>query len=336
MKNNYQFLAAIFFLFISGHMALAQLDLDEKGFSFQGYARNIDGAALSSVNIEVQFTIYPDGGAAAYVESHTSVATDAYGVFHVVIGEGTPTTGTYEGLDFANNNDYFLKVETKVVGGTFATISDAEMQSVPYAQVADNGVPVGSIIIFGGPKTNVPDGWIECDGRAVSSTNYPKLHAAIGTAWGDGSTGTGSGDFNLPDLRGVFVRGVDSGVGKDPDATVRVGIRDGGNTGDQVGSYQSHAFEDHQHDVDPPLWSTDTQGNHSHTQRLGNGGHGSTGLPDFSDTIGENGTTTTEVAGAHNHNFDIPSFSSDYANSGNHETETRPVNAYVWYIIRAR
>ena len=45
---------------------------------------------------------------------------------------------------------------------------------------------------------NIPVGWLECDGRALSPTDYPRLFAVIGTAYG----GDGVAAFNLPDLRG--------------------------------------------------------------------------------------------------------------------------------------
>lgn len=73
---------------------------------------------------------------------------------------------------------------------------------------------VGQII----PLANetVPTGYLECDGSAVSRTTYADLFTAIGTAWGNGD---GSTTFNVPDLRGVFLRGWDHGAGIDTDAT---------------------------------------------------------------------------------------------------------------------
>ena len=68
-------------------------------------------------------------------------------------------------------------------------------------------IPPGTINAFGG--TNVPGGWLLCDGRAISSAQYPKLYAAISTNWGFGIQGS-STNFNLPDLRGQFLRGADS------------------------------------------------------------------------------------------------------------------------------
>lgn len=62
--------------------------------------------------------------------------------------------------------------------------------------------PVGAIFPFGG--TDIPVSFLLCDGSAVSRTDYEDLFNVIGTAFG---TGDGSTTFNLPDLRGEFLRG---------------------------------------------------------------------------------------------------------------------------------
>lgn len=53
-----------------------------------------------------------------------------------------------------------------------------------------------------------PTGWLLCDGAAVSRTTYANLFAAIGTAFG---AGDGSATFNLPNLKGRVIVGLDSG-----------------------------------------------------------------------------------------------------------------------------
>ncbi len=63
-------------------------------------------------------------------------------------------------------------------------------------------IPVGSVAPFGGSV--VPDGWLLCDGSAISRTTYSSLFASLGTAHGQGN---GSSTFNLPDYRGQFLRG---------------------------------------------------------------------------------------------------------------------------------
>jgi microcystin-dependent protein len=74
---------------------------------------------------------------------------------------------------------------------------------------SEAGSPVGSIMAYAG--SSAPDGWILAQGQAVSRTTYAKLFAAIGTTYG---VGDGSTTFNLPDLRGRIVAGVDAGINR--------------------------------------------------------------------------------------------------------------------------
>ncbi|WP_208442306.1 phage tail protein [Bartonella raoultii] len=59
----------------------------------------------------------------------------------------------------------------------------------------------------------LPSGWLVCDGRAYSRFVYWDLFAAIGTTWG---AGDGVATFNVPDFRGMFLRGMDYERGLDP------------------------------------------------------------------------------------------------------------------------
>lgn len=68
----------------------------------------------------------------------------------------------------------------------------------------------GTVAWFAAAST--PAGFLECNGAAISRTAYALLFAAIGTAYG---AGDGSTTFNLPDLRGEFIRGHDNGRGVD-------------------------------------------------------------------------------------------------------------------------
>ncbi|WP_155767649.1 MULTISPECIES: tail fiber protein [Xanthomonas] len=86
-------------------------------------------------------------------------------------------------------------------------------------------------------------GWMVCDGRALRAASYPQLYAALGTIHGNGGQ---DGMFQLPDLRGVFVRGVDNGSGADPDLGNRLQPSgEGAYSG--VGSLQLDAFHTHTH-----------------------------------------------------------------------------------------
>ena len=79
-------------------------------------------------------------------------------------------------------------------------------------------------------RSTAPTGWLKADGDAVSRTTYAALFAAIGTTFG---AGDGSTTFNLPDLRGEFIRGWDDGRGID--------------SGRELGSSQGQLIESHDH-----------------------------------------------------------------------------------------
>lgn len=61
---------------------------------------------------------------------------------------------------------------------------------------------VGAVVAFAGRTT--PQGWLLCDGSAVSRTDYAALYAVIGTTYG---AGNGSTTFNLPNLVDKFIEG---------------------------------------------------------------------------------------------------------------------------------
>lgn len=130
-------------------------------------------------------------------------------------------------------------------GRILITVEGVTMDLVEYL------VPVGSIQPFAGGTDKVPPGWELCDGRSILSTDprYARLFAVIGTSFGDGSKtgtgGSGSGNFNLPDLRGRFARGADQGAGRDPDVATRVNIN--GAAAVAQGGIQEDAFQGHWH-----------------------------------------------------------------------------------------
>lgn len=303
-----------------------------KGFSFQGYAIDPDGKSLSSTGITVRFTLSSVSNAGTPFEEEHTTTTDAFGVFHAIVGNSTVAKNLeFSKLNFTKVGDeeYTLKVEVKKTsGGTYTTISNAPLNAVPYARVAENGVPVGTIVAFAGPKANIPAGWIYCDGSTISRTTYAQLFNVISTSWG---TGDGTSTFHLPYLKGHFLRGVDDGRGLDENKTLRSASGTGGNTGDAVGSVE---------------W--DQIGSHSHTgiTATGEGAHQHNYTSPLvsaaslfweiqaNDTDGTNngrtkeypsGTTTGAGEGAHQHNF-----TTNASGGGENQVD----NAYVYWIIK--
>jgi|TARA_B100001964_G_scaffold199809_1_gene226366 hypothetical protein len=94
--------------------------------------------------------------------------------------------------DFEVNGD--LKVEGNLI-----------FQDESFMTTASSGSPTGAVITFAG--STAPDGWLLCDGSAVSRTNYAGLFAVISTIYGEGD---GSTTFNLPDMGRKGPKGYDA------------------------------------------------------------------------------------------------------------------------------
>lgn len=280
----------LFVVLVFGITAYAQ-----NGISFQGIARDPQGNALVNKNIPVKFTI------GSFTETQ-NLATDNFGVFSATIG--SVNTSGFNDLVFANISSN-LKVE---VDGT--TIYDDKFNTVPYAKAAENGVPPGSIMPFAGPANKIPAGWLLCDGSSKAKTGiYLKLFEAIGTLWGDDG-----GNFKLPDLRGMFLRGVNSG---------RTGIYADPETNRLVGSSQDDEYLSHNHPG-----TTNETGEHQHSKDTNNqtsdDGDDAIGFEN-ADGEGSNHVGWVNAAGKHTHTVTTEN------RGGN---ETRPVNAAVNYIIK--
>ena len=127
-------------------------------------------------------------------------------------------------------------------GGTSATTAEAARANLGAARNI-----AGIIHAYAG--STAPDGYLMCDGQAVSRTTYAALFAAIGTTYG---AGDGSTTFNLPDLQGRFPLGAGAGNG----LTARtVGQKDG----EEVHALTADEMPAHTHTA-----STASAGDHTH------------------------------------------------------------------------
>lgn len=216
----------------------------------------------------------PDGsvGTAAIVDAAVTTAKIAdANVTTAKINDGAVTTNKLS--------------DSAVTGAKIAdsTITNAKTDNYGF-------VPPGAILPYGG--TAAPSGFLLCDGTSYLRSSYSALFTAIGTAYGTAD----STHFNVPDLRGQFIRGQNRTTGTDPDSAGRTALKTGGNTGDNVGSVQSDQFKSHTHDFDY-------------------------GTASANGTViqGTNSATAGTVSAG------IPS------RGGN---ETRPTNVYVNFIIK--
>ena len=103
----------------------------------------------------------------------------------------------------------------------------------PFSPIISGGViPVATVMWFCSQRP--PDGYLLCDGSAVSRVRYSQLFRAIGTLYG---AGDGNSTFNLPDMVGRFCRGWGPVSPLDPNRT--------------FGSYQEDEVGVHNHGLQP-------------------------------------------------------------------------------------
>ena len=114
-------------------------------------------------------------------------------------------------LGFANAPSVNLVINNDIaLDPNFSTNINNEIANVNQRIDEINAVPSGAI--FAIPTINILSGYLECDGAEISRSTYSDLFDIIGTNFG---VGDGSTTFNIPDLRGEFIRGFDNGRGVD-------------------------------------------------------------------------------------------------------------------------
>jgi hypothetical protein len=152
--------------------------------------------------------------------------------------------------------------------------------------------------------TTPPAGWLLCNGSAVSRTEYAGLFAAVGIAWGSGD---GINTFAIPDLRGRFLRGLDSGGSTNDPQAARI-----------IGSVQADAFKTHSHG-----------GKTSGVSDFG----GTDGFRDYNTLgCGQTGVGFAYVSGQNCLGGQFSTHTHPITADG--AAETRPVNAAVNWIVK--
>lgn len=186
----------------------------------------------------------------AYLYLINNAGTAELAISSSVFDEGSVLTTTAEGgggaadsLTTIYSTTARSNVAVRLIGRITSTQSTAGTWATAISEVSignrfeSEGVPAGAVQLFAGAV--VPYGWLSCDGTAVSRTTYARLFRAIGTTWG---TGDGSTTFNVPDFRGVFLRG----AGTHGSQAMAAG---GNYAGGALGTFTADAFQGHYHTI---------------------------------------------------------------------------------------
>ena len=130
----------------------------------------------------------------------------------------------------ANQNTYQVvptQLETVYTLSVLPGRNAMTQQASPSARVTaviNQMAPVGAVLAYcGSDASKLSPGWLLCDGAAFDQAEYPDLYKFLGNR------------NKAPDLRGYFLRGLDSSGKVDPD------------NGRAIGSLQEDALQDHVH-----------------------------------------------------------------------------------------
>ena len=217
--------------------------------------------------------------------------------------------------DTSNSNFIAIQAPSDVTSDITLTLPNSDGNANDVLQSDGSGnlsfaalphaVPTGSVHLMA--TTTVPGGYLKCDGSAISRTTYSDLFGLIGTAHG---AGDGSTTFNVPDLRGEFVRGWDDSRGVD--------------SGRNFASSQSDQNKAHNHTAtstvtDPGHFHTTenfvARASYSEPRNIGVGTDGNC------NNTGNTDSKTTGITVA-----------TTIANDGG--TEARPRNIAMMYVIK--
>lgn len=295
------------------------------GMNYQGRLTDASGQPAAPGLYTLAFRIWdrPSGGAGERLiwgrEYQATVIGG--GTFNVILGapggldllgaQTTDLTSAFAGSDRFLGITVLKDATGQAVANPKEIFPRSQILSAPYALKAERAAsasslsqdlydalcPPGTVIAWMGIGNLPPSGWELCHGQVVGRTDprYARLFSVIGTSNGAGTSET---TFHLPDLRGMFLRGVTgnrSDAFADPDAASRTNRVVTGNLGNRVGSVQIDELKSHSH-------------------KYTASGEGQRTLYGSSDGARANHYTETTAA-----------------TGGN---ETRPKNIYVQYLIK--
>jgi microcystin-dependent protein len=180
---------------------------------------------------------YVNQNAGINTSSITFTTAPAAGLSHFIVALGgqssllgSPSWNAKGDLavGITDNNAGILTVGTN---GQVLTVDSTQTTGVGWSTITiPPSVPTTTVVSVA--STVVPTGFLECNGASISRTTYAALFAGIGTVFG---TGIGTTSFNIPNLRGEFIRGWDNGRGID--------------SGRVFGSAQSDLIKRHYHNT---------------------------------------------------------------------------------------
>ena len=129
----------IYYLVLLLFVSLAAFSQSQNYMSYQAVIRNSSNNLITNQAVGMRISVLQGSvvGTEVYVETQTPIS-NINGLITLEIGNGTPTIGTYNTINWANG-PYFIKTETDPTGGnSYTIVGVSQLMSVPYALYALN------------------------------------------------------------------------------------------------------------------------------------------------------------------------------------------------------
>jgi len=154
-------------------------------FNYQAVARDVSGNVLPNQTVGVEISILENSssGTIIYTETHAPT-TNNFGLLNLNIGRGTIVSGTFNTIDWANNN-YFVQISMDMTGGTnYNLMGTSQLISVPYALHAKTANSVANDMVDDAdadPTNELQNLSISNDTIYISNGNHAILPSAVDT-----------------------------------------------------------------------------------------------------------------------------------------------------------
>jgi hypothetical protein len=112
-----------------------------QGFNYQAVARDATGNPIINTLLPVRITIQSDslGETTFWIEEHSSVTTNSFGIFTLVLGKGVKQSGstvsTFNDIDWTVTPKF---IKTEVNYGGWKIMGSSRLWTVPYSMVSGN------------------------------------------------------------------------------------------------------------------------------------------------------------------------------------------------------
>jgi hypothetical protein len=194
MKNSITHKLHLTFSFLILAVSITLAQTPPPGIPYQAIARNANGTPYVNANLTVRFSLHEQTatGTVSYAETK-SLQTNDLGLFSTTFGSGTPITGTFAVINWAQTTK-FLQVEINL-GSTWVDIGTQQLMSVPYAMYAGTASTLAST-----NQTPTSTGCYSCP-TEISSVSINTMNSRINAVeYCSALNENGKTDWRLPTL----------------------------------------------------------------------------------------------------------------------------------------